>query len=63
MNAKSDQSDPIDLLSELTADELAERISRLDSERASLSVLLRAARARERQLARAKALTTNGGRR
>jgi hypothetical protein len=54
----SDYPDPIYLLRQLTADELAARIGQIDGERQALSVLLRAARARERQLARAKVLGT-----
>ena len=45
-------TDPIDLLTRLSADDLAERIERLDGERAQLMVLLRSARARERREAR-----------
>jgi hypothetical protein len=47
-----DRDDPVELLHRLTADELADRIDRLEGQINSLRVLLRAARARERRESR-----------
>ena len=53
MNTQT-RPDPIDLLQRLTVHELSERIDRLEAERSSLSILLRAARARERRESRSQ---------
>jgi hypothetical protein len=49
---RNNPTDPQALLAGLDADELRRRIEQLDRERSALLVLLRAARARQRGLAR-----------
>lgn len=45
-------SDPVSLLSQLSADAIRARLDALDAERRALAVLLRSALARDRALAR-----------
>ncbi|HJT76350.1 MAG TPA: hypothetical protein VJ739_04035 [Gemmataceae bacterium] len=55
------QDDPVALLSHLSADALCARLDELDAERQALMVLLRAARARERALARSRGAAAGVG--